>query len=120
MNVFYQLWKSTLWNFCVRLIAYSGDQQRAALGVLYTYKRDTLLRWADPIQVRQQKILKVSLILICLQSLFVDKIREYGDKKSKSGGKLVEATKATEADLQAELDKVIFSLTRELQKYLTR
>ena len=75
---------------------------------------------ADPIQVRQQKILKVSLILICLQSLFVDKIREYGDKKSKSGGKLVEATKATEADLQAELDKVIFSLTRELQKYLTR
>ena len=59
-------------------------------------------------------------MLICLQSLFVDKIREYGDKKSKSGGKLVEATKATEADLQAELDKVIFSLTRELQKYLTR
>ena len=55
MNVFYQLWKSTLWNFCVRLIAYSGDQQRAALGVLYTYKRDTLLRWADPIQVRRQK-----------------------------------------------------------------
>jgi hypothetical protein len=41
-----------------------------------------------------------------IQSLFVDKIREYGDKKSKSGGKLVEATKATEADLQAELDKV--------------
>ena len=62
---------------------------------------------ADPIQVRQQKILGVILILICLQSLFVDKIREYGDKKSKSGGKLVEATKATEADLQAELDKVI-------------
>ena len=45
--------------------------------------------------------------MICLQSLFVDKIREYGDKKSKSGGKLVEAAKATEADLQAELDKVI-------------
>ena len=38
--------------------------------------------------------------------MFVDKIREYGDKKSKAGGKLVEATKATEAELTAELEKV--------------
>ena len=38
--------------------------------------------------------------------MFVDKIREYGDKKSKAGGKLVEASKATEAELAAELDKV--------------
>jgi len=41
-----------------------------------------------------------------IQGLFVDKIREYGDKKSKAGGKLVEASKATEAELAAELDKV--------------
>lgn len=41
------------------------------------------------------------------QNLFVEKIREYGDKKAKSGGKLVDATKASEADLQNELDKVI-------------
>merc|ERR1712083_89232 len=41
-----------------------------------------------------------------IQGLFVDKIREYGDKKSKAGGKLVEATKATEAELTAELEKV--------------
>ena len=37
----------------------------------------------------------------------MEKIREYGDKKAKSGGKLVDATKASEADLQNELDKVI-------------
>ena len=42
-----------------------------------------------------------------MQNLFVEKIREYGDKKSKAGGKLVDANKATEAELQAELDKVI-------------
>ena len=41
------------------------------------------------------------------QNLFVEKIREYGDKKAKSCGKLVDATKASEADLQNELDKVI-------------
>eukprot|EP00088_Acartia_fossae_P011832 TRINITY_DN16021_c0_g1_i1.p1 TRINITY_DN16021_c0_g1~~TRINITY_DN16021_c0_g1_i1.p1 ORF type:complete len:114 (-),score=51.81 TRINITY_DN16021_c0_g1_i1:109-411(-) len=41
-----------------------------------------------------------------IQNLFVEKIREYGDKKAKAGGKLVDANKATEADLQAELDKV--------------
>ena len=46
------------------------------------------------------------LIILALQNLFVEKIREYGDKKSKAGGKLVEASKATEAELQAELDKV--------------
>merc|ERR1712098_718186 len=41
-----------------------------------------------------------------IQGLFVDKIREYGDKKSKAGGKMVDATPATEAELQNELDKV--------------
>merc|ERR1712227_1099104 len=41
-----------------------------------------------------------------IQNLFVEKIREYGDKKSKAGGKLVEASKATEAELASELDKV--------------
>ena len=42
-----------------------------------------------------------------IQSLFADKIREYGDKKAKAGGKLVEASEATLKDLQGELDKVI-------------
>merc|ERR1719398_18303 len=41
-----------------------------------------------------------------IQSLFADKIREYGDKKAKAGGKLVEANEATLKDLQGELDKV--------------
>jgi len=41
-----------------------------------------------------------------IQNLFVEKIREYGDKKTKAGGKLVDATKASEAELQNELDKV--------------
>nr|AQS22682.1 mitochondrial ATP synthase-coupling factor 6 [Pseudodiaptomus poplesia] len=41
-----------------------------------------------------------------IQQLFVDKIQEYSQKKAKSGGKLVDATKATEAELQNELDKV--------------
>ena len=41
-----------------------------------------------------------------IQSLFADKIREYGDKKSKAGGNLVEASEATLKDLQGELDKV--------------
>ena len=42
-----------------------------------------------------------------IQSLFAGKIREYGDKKVKAGGKLVEASEATLKDLQGELDKVI-------------
>ena len=40
------------------------------------------------------------------QNLFAEKIKEYGDKKSKAGGELVDATAATKAELQAELDKV--------------
>ena len=36
----------------------------------------------------------------------MEKIREYGDKKSQAGGKMVDATPATEAELQNELDKV--------------
>ena len=44
-----------------------------------------------------------------IQGLFVDKIREYGDKKSAAGGKMVDATAATEAELQNELDKVQFN-----------
>ena len=44
--------------------------------------------------------------------MFAEKIKEYGDKKSKAGGKLVDATAATNAELQAELDKV-----RRLSKY---
>ena len=40
------------------------------------------------------------------QNLFAEKIQEYGDKKSKAGGKMVDATAATNAELQAELDKV--------------
>ena len=38
--------------------------------------------------------------------MFAEKIKEYGDKKSKAGGKMVDATAATNAELQAELDKV--------------
>jgi F-type H+-transporting ATPase subunit 6 len=41
-----------------------------------------------------------------IQQLFVDKINEYSTKKTKAGGKLVDATAATEADLQNELNKV--------------
>ena len=41
-----------------------------------------------------------------VQGLFVEKIREYATKKKSAGGKLVDATKETEADLQGELDKV--------------
>ena len=46
--------------------------------------------------------------------MFAEKIKEYGDKKSKAGGKLVDATAATNAELQAELDKV-----RSLRKYVS-
>merc|ERR1712211_27786 len=41
-----------------------------------------------------------------VQGLFVEKIREYATKKKAAGGKFVDATKETEADLKAELDKV--------------
>lgn len=41
-----------------------------------------------------------------IQGLFVEKIREYATKKKAAGGKLVDATKATEAELQNELDRV--------------
>merc|ERR1712080_172122 len=41
-----------------------------------------------------------------IQALFVEKIQEYGSKKAASGGKMVAATPATEANLTAELDKV--------------
>jgi len=41
-----------------------------------------------------------------IQGLFAEKIREYGEKKAAAGGKLVDATPALEAELQAELDKV--------------
>merc|ERR1711953_397737 len=41
-----------------------------------------------------------------IQKLFVDKVQSYAQKKKASGGKLVDATKETEAALQAELDKV--------------
>jgi F-type H+-transporting ATPase subunit 6 len=41
-----------------------------------------------------------------VQGLFVEKIREYATKKKAAGGKFVDATKETEADLAAELEKV--------------
>ena len=43
-----------------------------------------------------------------IQQLFVDKVREYADKKKSLGGsgKLVDATPKMESDLQAELTKV--------------
>merc|ERR1712020_885928 len=41
-----------------------------------------------------------------VQDLFVEKIREYAQKKQAAGGKFVDATPQTEANLQAELDKV--------------
>ena len=66
---------------------------------------------ADPIQVRERSLLtssSVENIIFCilLQNLFAEKIREYGEKKASAGGKLVEASEKTLADLQAELDKV--------------
>ena len=41
-----------------------------------------------------------------IQGLFVEKIRDYATKKTASGGKLVDATPAVEAEVQNELDKV--------------
>merc|ERR1712050_166404 len=41
-----------------------------------------------------------------IQGLFVNKIREYGEKKAAAGGGMVDATPETQAELQAELDKV--------------
>merc|ERR1712211_56684 len=41
-----------------------------------------------------------------IQSLFVEKIREYDTKSKAAGGKMVDANKETESTLQAELDKV--------------
>ena len=59
---------------------------------------------ADPIQV---KIFYIPIQnWLRPQNLFAQKIKEYGDKKAKAGGKLVDATPASNAELQAELDKV--------------
>eukprot|EP00088_Acartia_fossae_P033660 TRINITY_DN3448_c0_g1_i1.p2 TRINITY_DN3448_c0_g1~~TRINITY_DN3448_c0_g1_i1.p2 ORF type:complete len:111 (+),score=44.54 TRINITY_DN3448_c0_g1_i1:28-360(+) len=41
-----------------------------------------------------------------IQGLFVEKIKEYATKKAAAGGKMVDSNAATEAQLQAELDKV--------------
>merc|ERR1711997_939378 len=41
-----------------------------------------------------------------VQGLFLEKIREYATKKTAAGGKLVDATPATEAALQNDLDRV--------------
>ena len=60
---------------------------------------------ADPIQVRSP-LENCKSYIFNLQNLFAEKIREYGEKKASAGGKLVEASEKTLADLQAELDKV--------------
>ncbi|XP_064614079.1 ATP synthase-coupling factor 6, mitochondrial-like [Liolophura sinensis] len=41
-----------------------------------------------------------------IQQLFVQKIREYGQKSKSAGGKLVDATAAQEKELKAELEKL--------------
>ena len=41
-----------------------------------------------------------------IQALFVEKIRDYANKKSATGGKMVDATKETETQLRTELEKV--------------
>ena len=41
-----------------------------------------------------------------IQGLFVQKVQEYATKKKAAGGKLVDATPETEANLQNELDRV--------------
>merc|ERR1711923_444974 len=41
-----------------------------------------------------------------VQALFVEKIQEYASKKAAAGGALVDATEATNAALQTELDRV--------------
>ncbi len=43
-----------------------------------------------------------------IQQLFVDKVREYADKKKGAGGKLVDAGASTQDDVKKELEKVIF------------
>ena len=46
----------------------------------------------------------------------MEKVREYGALKVAAGGKMVDATPATEAELQNELDKVSFGVA--FSKYL--
>lgn len=41
-----------------------------------------------------------------IQGLFLEKIREYAQKKKSAGGKMVDATAATEAELANELERV--------------
>jgi len=41
-----------------------------------------------------------------IQALFVEKIQDYSKRSQAAGGKFVDATKASDADLQRELDKV--------------
>merc|ERR1712212_1215 len=41
-----------------------------------------------------------------IQKLFLDKVREYGQKSKASGGKLVDSTPELEAQLNQELSKV--------------
>eukprot|EP00092_Neocalanus_flemingeri_P021452 GFUD01023261.1.p1 GENE.GFUD01023261.1~~GFUD01023261.1.p1 ORF type:complete len:103 (+),score=29.03 GFUD01023261.1:60-368(+) len=41
-----------------------------------------------------------------IQDLFVEKIRDYSSKKTAAEGSLVDATEATQLELQNELDKV--------------
>jgi len=44
------------------------------------------------------------------KALFVNKIQENATKKAAAGGSMVDANLATEAELQAELDKVRLAL----------
>ena len=48
----------------------------------------------------------IKFLIEIITGLFVEKIREYATKKKAAGGKFVDATKQTEADLAAELEKV--------------
>jgi len=41
-----------------------------------------------------------------IQSLFVEKVQEYSKKSKAAGGAFVDSTKASEADLTRELEKV--------------
>merc|ERR1712154_591761 len=41
-----------------------------------------------------------------IQQLFVDKVRDYANKKKSAGGKLVDATAETDAEMKREMEKI--------------
>ncbi|KAB7503258.1 ATP synthase-coupling factor 6, mitochondrial [Armadillidium nasatum] len=70
-----------------------------------------IVREAKAIQLAFRRNYGVSAVLYQkasdpIQQLFVDKIREYAQKKKTAGGKLVDSNPSIEKQLQQELEKV--------------